>query len=653
MLSLLLVSALVSLSWGVPTTVNANEVVAAKGTEELLKKARDFLGRVDQQYAEWNNKQTLAEWEYASNLNPENLEKKLNVSVESSRVYKSVWQEVNEFQWKDIKDENIRRQFSKLSVLGIAALPENAGRDRVISDMENIYSTAKICDYKNQTKCDLALEPELTERMMKSHDPEELKHIWVKWRKATGEKMKPLYTKYVELSNMAATLNNFTDYAAFWMRDYEADDFPEQIETIWQQLKPFYLQLHAYVRRELRKKYGEDIVSKDGPIPAHLLGNMWAQSWSNIANFTTPYPGKQLPDVTNAMVEQGYNVTTIFRVAEDFFTSINLTAMPDLFWERSILEKQKDREMICHASAWDFYDGKDFRIKQCTRIDMEDLLTAHHEMGHIEYYLQYKNQPTVFKEGANPGFHEAVGDVIALSVSTPSHLKNIKLLKDDSTDKEAVINHLYLKGLDKIAFLPFAYMMDKWRWNVFQGAVTPDNYNCNWWDLVESFQGIEPPVDRSEDDFDPGAKYHIIADVEYVRYYVSLIIQFQFHKALCIEAKEYDPQNPNSKPLHQCDIYNNKAAGNLLKSMLELGSSKPWQDAMEKITGQRNMDTAGLLEYFKPLIDWLTEENKKTNEYIGWKPRARQCVQTRSELAVAETTEYIEITETTETTEAV
>lgn len=659
MLRLLLIAAVITLTWSIPTPEEVGDVAlttevesettesqtasteAAETQEDLLKRATKFLSRVDKAYAEWNNKQSLAEWQYASDLTDENLAKKLNVSAAAARFFKSSWEEVNAFPWKEIDDEQIKRQFSKLSVLGIAALPEDEHQEfeKTVSEMQNIYSKAKICEYKNPNKCDLALEPELTERLMKSRDPDELKHIWVEWRKATGEKVKDLFQKYVELSNMAATLNNFTDNAAYWMKDYEAEDFPEQIETLWEQLKPLYLQLHAYVRRELRKKYGEEIVSKDGPIPAHLLGNMWAQTWANIADFTTPYQGKKLPDVSDAMVEQGYDAVRIFRTAEDFFKSVNLSSMPESFWEKSILEKQKDKEMVCHASAWDFYDGKDFRIKQCTRINMEDLLTAHHEMGHVEYYLQYKNQPTVFKEGANPGFHEAVGDVIALSASTPSHLKAIGLLEDDTTDDEALLNHLYVKGLDKIAFLPFAYMMDKWRWNVFQGKVTPDNYNCNWWDLAEKFQGIEPPVDRSEDDFDPGAKYHIVADVEYIRYYVSFVIQFQFHKALCIQAKQYDAANPNAKPLHQCDIYNNKDAGNLLKSMLELGSSKPWQDAMEKITQQRNMDSAGLLEYFKPLMEWLTKENKRTNEYIGWKSTAKQCVQTRSELTVPETAE--------------
>ncbi|KAG7200967.1 hypothetical protein KM043_003327 [Ampulex compressa] len=634
MLRLLIIAAAASIAVGLPTSQDAAQSPTA-AEEELLDRAREFLEATDKLNAEWSNRQTLAEWAYASNITKENLATKLNVSAEASRFLKSTWERVNQFAWRDIRDERTKRQFSKLSVLGSAALPEESEKElqRIVSDMEGIYSTAKICDYKNREKCDLALEPEITELLTHSRDPEELKHIWLSWRRESGEKVKSLYPRYVELSNTAARLNNFTDNAAYWMKDYETDNFPEQIETLWQQLKPFYLQLHAYVRRELRKKYGEEIVSKDGPIPAHLLGNMWAQSWSNIADFTTPYPGKQLPDVSSAMIEQGYDVAKIFRTAEDFFVSINLTAMPDTFWERSILEKPTDREMICHASAWDFYDGKDFRIKQCTRINIEHLLVAHHEMGHIEYYLQYKNQPTVFKAGANPGFHEAVGDVISLSAFTPSHLKKLKLLENDTFDQEALLNYLYVKALEKIVFLPFAYMMDKWRWNVFEGKTTPDNYNCNWWELAQEFQGIEPPVDRSEDDFDPGAKYHIIADVEYLKYYVSFVIQFQFHKALCVAAKRYDPQNQASKPLHECDIYNNTDAGNLLRSMLELGSSKPWQDAMEKITGQRTMDSAGLLEYFKPLMEWLTRENERTNEYIGWKDTTKQCVQTRSELS--------------------
>ncbi|KAH0568973.1 hypothetical protein KQX54_021672 [Cotesia glomerata] len=598
----------------------------------LIARAQELLYKINKEYGEWSYKVSVAAWNYASNITDHNLAVQLNVSAQVADYVREVYKEVNAFPWRNISDFNIKRQFAELATPGSAALsPEKKlfqkyrQYDEVVNKMQSTYSTAKVCQYKNQSNCNLALEPELTEILIRSRDPEELKYVWHAWRNASGRNVKQDFIKYVELSNEIARLNNYTDMAAFWMKEYEADDFPQQIEAIWQQIKPLYLELHAYVRGQLRRKYGENVVSKDGPIPAHLLGNMWAQTWNNIAEFTTPYPGKKLPDVTDAMVEQGYNATKIFRVAEDFFTSLNLSPMPDTFWQNSILEKPEGVELICHASAWDFYDGKDFRIKQCTRINMEDLRTAHHEMGHIQYDLQYKNQPTVFKEGANPGFHEAVGDTIALSASTPEHLQEIGLLADASTDKEAVLNHLYLNSLDKVVFLPFAYMMDKWRWGVFQSKITPDNYNCEWWALAEEFQGIVPPVKRTEDDFDPGAKYHIVASVEYIRYFVSFVVQFQFHRSLCIEAGEYDPQNPQTKALSECNIYGSKEAGKLFKSMLELGSSRPWPDAMEKITGQRKMDASGLLEYFKPLMDWLKATNAKNNEIIGWKNFEKTC----------------------------
>uniref|UniRef100_A0A0C9RAR2 Angiotensin-converting enzyme n=1 Tax=Fopius arisanus TaxID=64838 RepID=A0A0C9RAR2_9HYME len=533
----------------------------------LLARAKELLNKIHGEYGSWNNKLTLALWNYSSNLTDVNLERQLNVSAQFANYVRQLTMEINDFPWHTIKDENVKRQFEKLSTPGASALPKDKYKEygEVTSRMENTYATAKICDFKNSSNCNLALEPHLTEILIKSRDPDELKYVWKEWRDASGKKMKNDFIRYVELSNEIAKLNNYSDMAAFWMKDYEDDDFTEHIEILWQQVKPLYLEIHAYVRHALRLKYGEDLVPRDKPIPAHLFGNMWAQTWGNIADMAIPYPGKQLPDVTDTMIKQGYNATTIFRTAENFFTSVNLSAMPDTFWKNSILEKPDNVELVCHASAWDFYDGKDFRIKQCTRINMEDLLTAHHEMGHIQYFIQYKNQPTVFKEGANPGFHEAVGDTIALSASTPEHLKQIGLLDNVTADKEAALNHLYINGLEKIVFLPFAYAMDKWRWGVFQSHILPDTYNCQWWNLVEEFQGIVPPVPRSENDFDPGAKYHIIANVEYIRYFVSFIIQFQFHKALCIEAGQYNPDDQGAKLLSECNIYGSTKAGNLYR----------------------------------------------------------------------------------------
>ncbi|KAJ9598396.1 hypothetical protein L9F63_010918, partial [Diploptera punctata] len=366
-------------------------------------RARDYLQYLDTEFSKWATKTSLAEWEYASNITDENLKNKLAVSVEAAKFSKMQWMETIKYPWTTYKDPDIRRQFKKHSVLGTAALDADKYQklDELVSEMSSIYSKAKICDFKNPNKCDLSLEPELVEILRTSRDPEELKHVWVEWRKVSGEQARGMFEHYVALSNEAATLNSSADPADSTL-DYESPDFREQLTRLWSQIEPLYLQIHAYVRRKLREAYGESIVSQRGPIPAHLLGNMWSQTWNNILDISMPYPEKEAVDVTPQMVKQGYTPLKMFKLAEEFFTSLNLSAMPDMFWERSILEKPEGRELVCHASAWDFYDGKDFRIKQCTRINMDDLFTAHHEMGHIQYFLQYKHQPIAYKEGANP-----------------------------------------------------------------------------------------------------------------------------------------------------------------------------------------------------------------------------------------------------------
>ncbi|KAK6617495.1 hypothetical protein RUM44_005083 [Polyplax serrata] len=603
-----------------------NNVCLAKKYDE--EDAKEYLKKINEEIQVKTTESVVASWDYESNITDENLRHQLDVSAELANFSKEIWKETIKYPWKTFKDPNVRRQFKKFSVLGTAVLSADKYEkyNKIVSDMQSVYGKAKICDYKNRTDCSLQLEPDITEIFVKSRDPDELRYYWSEWRNAAGKPVREMYKEYVKLSNEAAVLNNFTDTSQFWLKDYEADDFKEQVEELWEQVKPLYLQLHAYVRRRLRERYGDKHVSRVGPIPAHLLGNVWAQTWTNVADFTIPYPGKKSMDVTESMVKQGYTPLRMFKLAEEFFTSLDLSPMPETFWNNSILEKPNDgRDLICHASAWDFYDGKDFRIKQCTRVDMEDLNTVHHEMGHIQYYLQYKSQPLVYKEGANPGFHEAIGDVMALSVSTPKHLKKIGLLGETDDDAEAEINQLFMMALDKIAFLPFGYLMDQFRWSVFEGKTTEKEYNCKWWQLREKYQGLSPSVMRSEDDFDPGAKYHTIANVPYIRYFVSFVIQFQFHRSLCIAAKEYDPQNPTLKPLHHCDIYQSKEAGALLKKMLQLGSSKPWPDAMEVLTGQRKMDASALLDYFATLKTWLENENARTGEHIGWETTKEAC----------------------------
>ncbi|XP_037079985.1 angiotensin-converting enzyme-like isoform X2 [Pollicipes pollicipes] len=595
--------------------------------EELQAKARAFLAVMEPQSEERARTLALAEWAHASNITDENEQAMLAARLEYARFDKQRWTEVKKYDWSKIKDESIRRQFKILSMLGTAALPEEKLKkyDQMQSSMEKTYSVARICDQKREN-CDLSLEPDLSEIMSKSRDPEELAHVWLNWRENTGRRMREHYKAFVKLINEAAELNDFKDGTEMWLNAYDTPDFRSQIARLWDQLTPLYEQLHAYVRGRLRKHYGEDVVSKDGLIPAHLLGNMWSQSWSNLLDICKPYPEKASVDVTPQMVEQGYTPLKMFQMSDEFFTSLGLIPMTPEFWNNSIIEKPADgRELVCHASAWDFYDGKDVRIKQCTSIDMESFVTIHHEMGHVEYYLQYRDLPFFFRRGANQGFHEAVGDTLALSVATPKHLKEVGLLEEVVNDPEVDMNFLMSVALDKIAFLPFGYLMDKWRWGVFSGDISEDDLNCGWWKLREELQGIRPPSVRSEMDFDPGAKYHIPANVPYIRYFVSFIIQFQFHKALCTAANQYDP-NDRSRPLHQCDIYRNREAGKKLSDMLKFGFSKPWPDAMEAITGQREMDATALRDYFQPLEDWLKRENQENQEFIGWKNDEPLCM---------------------------
>ncbi|XP_045116015.1 angiotensin-converting enzyme-like isoform X1 [Portunus trituberculatus] len=602
--------------------------VAGESMEELEARARTFLAEIDARGSRECTQATTANWNYASDINEKHRKEKAAAQIKYASWEKESWHKVNEWKgtWQKLSDPSLKRQFKFLSILGTAALPkkELEKYNNLITEMGTIYSTAKICDYKKTGSCKLTLEPDLTRILRTSRDYGELEHVWKMWRDASGRRMKNHYHQFVQLANKAAKLNDFENMGEMWIYPYESATFRDDLRHLFMQLKPLYEQLHAYVRRKLREHYGEMYVTKRGPIPAHLLGNMWSQSWAEIYDLAIPYPGKTSVDVTPQMVQQGYDARRMFELSEEFFTSLNLTRMPEEFWRNSIIEKPQGRELVCHASAWDFCNGQDFRIKQCTEVTMRDLITVHHEMGHIQYYLQYKHLPLVFQQGANPGFHEAVGDVLALSVATPKHLNKVGLLDHVEDNPEVDINFLMNMALDKITFLPFGYLMDLWRWDVFSGRVPYSDWNCFWWQLRYELQGIKPPVMRSEYDFDPGAKYHIGANVPYIRYFVSFVVQFQFHKALCLKAGEYDPQNA-SKPLHKCDIYHSTEAGNALGDMLQMGSSKEWPDAMEALTGAREMDASAIREYFSPLEKWLREDNEKHGEFIGWETDETLC----------------------------
>ncbi|MGD9801334.1 MAG: M2 family metallopeptidase [Parvularculaceae bacterium] len=449
-------------------------------------------------------------------------------------------------------------------------------------------------------------ETELLMRQMR--DPEKLAEVWTKWNDyAAG--MKNDYARMVEIANDGAKELGYSDVGALWRSGYDMtpDEFEAETDRLWSQVKPLYDQLHCFVRAELNEKYGDDVAPLDKPIRADLLGNMWAQEWGSISDVVSVGGAGQSVDLDKILVEKGYDPVKMVSAGESFFTSLGFDALPDTFWQRSQITKPRDREVVCHASAWDLDSKDDLRIKMCTTVGAEDFTTIHHELGHNFYQRAYKDQPILFQGGANDGFHEAIGDMIALSI-TPEYLKQIGLIETAPPASED-LSLLMRQALDKIAFFPFGLIVDKYRWKIFAGEVTPDHYNDGWWALRTQYQGIRPPTERPGAGFDAGGKYHVPGGVPYTRYFLARILQFQFYKAAC-------DQIGWTGPLHRCSFYGSKEVGAKFNAMMEMGASKPWPDALEAFTGTRQMDGSAIIAYFKPLMDYLEEEN--AGRQCGW-----------------------------------
>ena len=443
-------------------------------------------------------------------------------------------------------------------------------------------------------------------------NPQDLTEMWTSWHRQVGAPMRKDYARLVEIANQGARELGYADTGAMWRSGYDMtpEQFAALTDTLWAEVKPLYDQLHCYTRTKLNEKYGDAVQPKSGPIRADLLGNMWAQEWGNIYDVVAPKGAGDLGFDTGALlVAKGYDPVKMVRAGEGFYSSLGLAPLPTSFYERSQFTKPRDREVVCHASAWDIDSRDDVRVKMCIKVNGDDFVTVHHELGHNYYQRAYKAQPFLYQNGANDGFHEAIGDTMALSI-TPQYLVQIGLLdaaRVPVPDKD--IGLLLRQAMDKVAFLPFGLIVDKWRWGVFSGAIKPADYNRAWTDLRRQYQGIVPPVARTEADFDPGAKYHIPGNTPYMRYFLARLLQFQFYQAACQQAGW-------TGPLHRCSFYGNKEVGRRFNAMLELGASKPWPDALEAFTGTRAMSGKALIAYFRPLMTWLQAQN--AGKGCGW-----------------------------------
>ncbi len=587
-----------------PTDTNASVT-----GNESRESAGEFVQRVNTELEELSDGLEAAAWVRANFITvdtgklaakfQEDLAKYLSETVAASTLY-----DLEEINPSDARALNLLRLGTSQPAPNDAA--KRSELAKITTSLEGRYGSGKYCP-ENEDKCyELG---ELENVMANSHDYDKNLKAWAGWR-TVSPAMREEYQRFVELTNEGATELGFTNLADMWKANYDMSPvaFDEEATRLYGQVKPLYDELHCYVRRELSEHYGADKVPLDKPIPAHLLGNMWAQQWGEIYELVEPYEGVADVDIDSALVEQGWSAEKMVRTAEDFFVSLGLPELPDTFYERSLLTKPEDRDVVCHASAWPIDGGKDPRIKMCIEPTGEMLSTIYHELGHIYYFIAYQDQPALFRNGAHDGFHEGIGDTIVLSL-TPEFLQNLGLASEVADGNEALINTQMKMALDKLAFLPFGKLIDEWRWRVFAGDIAPEDYNQGWWDLRTKYQGIAPPVTRDESFFDPGAKYHIPANTPYTRYFLSHILQFQFQRSLC-DAAGFEG------PLHECSIYGSKEAGAKLEAMLAAGASEPWQDTLEKLTGTREMDASAIIDYFMPLNTWLKEQNE--GQMCGW-----------------------------------
>lgn len=628
---------------------------------ELVAEAKAFIAEVDKELRRLYVDASVAQWANQTDITPaheaaaakadEEQAKGLTRLIRQSRKFASVVDQLSPAE---------QRQFLLLRFAGQPAPDDPAAAAelaKLATEMSSLYGKGRICDdaaaparakklaaadkrvaaataavqsagdeaarKKAQGRLDAATAEraaaeahgckylsDIDKVLQKTRKPEEALAMWRGWHDTVGRSVRDPYVKYVELVNAGARAIGFRDAGSMWKSAYDMPEaaFEAETDRLYGQMKPLYEQLHCFVRRKLNKRYGDTVVPPTGALPAHLTGNMWAQSWGWLYDDLEPFPGQAPVDITPTLVRKKATEQEMVRIAEAFYTSLGFPALPETFWQRSMFQKPKGKEAVCHASAWDVQFNNDLRIKMCIQRTHEELDVIHHELGHNYYFAAYYQQPVLFQAGANDGFHEAIGDAVVLS-ATPEYLKTKGLLSKVVKNDKATINRQMSVALDKIAFLPWGLLVDKWRWDVFAGKVGPEQYNQHWWDLRRKYQGVAAPVERLATDFDPGAKYHVPANVPYMRYFLAAVLQFQFHRALCQKAGW-------TGPLHECSIYGNKEAGAAYWKLLTRGATQPWQDTLEELTGSREMDATAILDYFAPLRTWLTEQNQ--GQQCGW-----------------------------------
>jgi peptidyl-dipeptidase A len=602
--SLIVIAALTAACATAPAQTNAAATAAAPTAAE----AQAYVESAERELAAFSEVENRTAWAFETNINYDTEWLLQRVATQGTEMRVRLASGAGRFADVELPADTRRKvDLLRLSLVLPAPQREGAAAElaEITTGLSSAYSTGRI-DYQG---AQVSLD-DLETWMGTERNPARLQEMWTKWH-AIAPPMADDYARMVEIANEGARELGFDNVGQMWLSNYDmpAADMEAEVQRLWGQMQPFYEQLHCYVRGRLNAHYGDAVQPNAGPIRADILGNMWAQDWQALMPIVRPPGGRPTYDTTQLLTRARLTPVTMTEVAERFYTSMGLAELPDTFWERSMLTRPRDREVVCHASAWDLDNREDIRVKQCIQINAEHFQTIHHELGHNYYQRAYMDQPYLYKNGAHDGFHEAIGDFIALNI-TPEYLAQIGLLQRNRIPPASADTSLLMEqALSKIAFLPFALTMDQWRWQVFDGRTTPAEYNDDWWALRLRNQGIAPPASRPADAFDPGAKYHIPNNVPYLRYFLSYVLQFQFYEAACRQAGW-------EGPLHRCTVYGNREVGERFNAMLEMGQSRPWPDALEAFTGTRQMDGGSMVRYFTPLMTYLQEQNR--GQECGW-----------------------------------
>ncbi len=627
------------------------ETTAPAASAAPAENADEFIARVNAELKAMYPEMTSAQWLSSTYINDDSARVAAKANERWLTILNGWIEQAGKYDGQPMS-EDTRRAINLLKLSTSMPAPRDPAKlgelTRIATKMEGDYGSGEYCTGEGDAKQCRQLG-ELEQVLARSRDYDKQLDAWQGWH-ATAAPMRKDYQRFVELVNEGAKEMGFADAGAMWRSAYDmpAEQVGPETDRLWEQVKPLYEQLHCYTRSKLVKSYGKDKGEvAGGMIPAHLAGNMWQQDWSNLWDMLEPYAGAGSLDITAALEKQhqvnlsaalakpGATASAESRFkaqreaelltarqmterAEDFYVSLGMPKLPESYWQNTQFIKPLDRNVVCHASAWDMNmggeDGKspDVRTKMCITPTEENFTTIYHELGHIYYDLAYNPQQPLFQGGANDGFHEAIGDTIVLAM-TPRYLSSIGLVDQPQESREAVINNQMRMALSGVSFLPFGLMIDRWRWGVFDGSIKPEQYNAKWWELKAKYQGVAPATARGEDFFDPGAKYHVPGNTPYTRYFLARVLQFQFYKGLC-DAAGY------TGPLNECSFYGNKEAGQKFWAMLNKGASQPWQATLNELTGTQKLDAAPLLEYFSPLQEWLKQQNE--GQMCGWEASA-------------------------------